>query len=307
MAGFESQYPYSDFHELNADYILKRLREIEVKLADYQTLINEAVDTKMQPYIEQLNTYAGQVNALSQQVDALDANVTARLNTFQSVMNTKFAQQDANIEQRFNTILVNLDRELAQIELRVVNMQTAFENRVYTEMGNRFYNMQQQLNTMSHRIDYILEAVQDELAEFLADLPESFYVISPFTGQLVTTQEAINELYDNATRYRAITAQGFDNLGLTAQAFDDLELTAWEFDTDGLDVLPVLDTKHNMFSPFTGEWVPLQTVIDGLATLHRLYSLTATELDALDLTASQYDGYDYTAFEFDWNSQRILV
>lgn len=61
-----------------------------------------------------------------------------------------------------------------------------------------------------------------------------------------------------------------------------------------------------MFSPFTGLYEPVTTVIGELAQFHLEDALTAAEYDALDLTASYYDAKVLTAYQYD-SSGKILL
>lgn len=307
---FASNYPYTNFHELNADYILKRLAEIETKLTDFRQFVDEEVAAQIAPFVNELNE-------LNNRFNALDVRVTVALNTYEVQMLTKFAQQDQIINQRFTQILHELNRQINALEANYTLLfnqfsnaltrdNEEFKNDIRTNNADFQHNITESLNIIDAKVDYTYDYVTNQLEQFLSELPESFYVQSPITGTLVTVQEAINQLYDSAVRYRAITCEEFEALGLTAQEYDDLELTAIDFDLYGLDVLPVIDTKHYMYSPFTGEWVTVQTVINELAALHRAYSLTATELDALDLNVTELEAYEYTAFRYDWYSKQIF-
>ena len=61
-----------------------------------------------------------------------------------------------------------------------------------------------------------------------------------------------------------------------------------------------------MYSPFTGEYVPLEEVIMELAQFHLADALTATEYDTLDLTAAYYDGKQLTAIQYDASGKTLL-
>ena len=63
---------------------------------------------------------------------------------------------------------------------------------------------------------------------------------------------------------------------------------------------------HYMTSPFTGETVTLQTVINELVSLHNDDTLTALEYDTLDLTASYYDALDLSAYDYDWHGKTLV-
>ena len=78
--GFWNRYPYTDFHELNLDYILKKMKELE---ADLDGLLAEAVrratenaeayvDEKLANVLQQFNQLKNDVDALSDQFEGLE-------------------------------------------------------------------------------------------------------------------------------------------------------------------------------------------------------------------------------------------
>ena len=55
-----------------------------------------------------------------------------------------------------------------------------------------------------------------------------------------------------------------------------------------------------MHSPFTGEFVPVQWVVNALAQEHRVNGITAGAYDATELTAEEFDVIGDTAYTYDW-------
>lgn len=63
----------------------------------------------------------------------------------------------------------------------------------------------------------------------------------------------------------------------------------------------------NVYDPSSGQWLPLQSVIDNLYDAGRTGAITATEYDALELTATEYDALEITAYDFDQNGKTLLT
>ena len=123
-------------------------------------------------------------------------------------------------------------------------------------------------------------------------------------------QEAVDDLYTLA-RPNGLTAGEYDAMQLTAAQYDALDISAFDYDNYARDIFGQRGLYKNplfyMNSPFTGLYVPITTVINELAHLHKADALTAAEYDALDLTASDYDNYELTAYDFDWSGKLLLV
>ena len=253
--------------------------------------------------IEFINSYDGRLTAVEEEMVRLrsefvsfKASVQKQIDDFEAEVEHDFEQLNRDLDNRFNALVRSVERELA-----------GFKTEVRQENAEFHRTVTNQITALNGRIDLVFDWVEITLRQFLENLPESFVVVSPFSGQIVSVQTAINELYDNASRFRAITCAEFDSLGITASEFDALELTAWQFDVYGLDYLPIRDTKHYMYSPFTGEWTKISDVVVDLATLHRLYAMTCTEFDGEELTVDEFEAYDMTAYQFDWTAKQIIV
>lgn len=114
-------------------------------------------------------------------------------------------------DSRFATQAAQIAHHITELEL-YVNNQAA---QVYSNSVSVTNDAWQQLN---ERIDDTLE--------------QGGLVRSPISGNVVTVQEALDELA--SLHQDGLTAQAFDSLLLTAQMFDNKNLTAYEFDYTGV-------------------------------------------------------------------------
>lgn len=148
--------------------------------------------------VENLNSVTEDdvVSYVAQQLDP----VKAQLQELRNSADSRFAAQAAQIAQH-----------VMELELYVNNQAT----QVYSNSVSVTNDAWQQLN---ERIDDTLE--------------QGGLVRSPISGNVVTVQEALNELA--SLHQDGLTAQAFDSLLLTAQMFDNKNLTAYEFDYTGV-------------------------------------------------------------------------
>ena len=149
-------------------------------------------------------------------------------------------------------------------------------------------------------IRYQIELLKNSLPDLTTVL-----VVSPYTGQLVTIQQAINELWNNLRVY-ALTADEYDSQQWTAEEYDNFKLTAFEYDYFAKEYI-YEDPRFYMFSPWTGKRVFYQDVIMKLVELHRTNAITAQAYDNLNLTATSYGGKAITAYNYDWNGKTLLT
>lgn len=132
--GFWNRYPYTDFHELNLDYVLKKMKEIE---ADLDGLLSEAVrqatenaeayvDEKLADVMNQFNQLKAAVSDLSDQFegletafDAFTALVDRKIEVIQNTLDSRIAgvnaRTDALIASNNEFLLAEMGKYLNQI------------------------------------------------------------------------------------------------------------------------------------------------------------------------------------------------
>lgn len=136
------------------------------------------------------------VSYVAQQLDP----VKVQLQELRNSTDSRFAAQAAQIAHHITELELYVNNQAAQ---------------VYSNSVSVTNDAWQQLN---ERIDDTLE--------------QGGLVRSPISGNVVTVQEALNELA--SLHQDGLTAQAFDSLLLTAQMFDNKNLTAYEFDYTGV-------------------------------------------------------------------------
>ena len=182
---FLFKYPHSSFEEINLDYILKRISEIETQIKTIKEEIEgeifEWVQEQLAPYEEQLNTLIEEVNNLSEYV-------TETLNDYDERIN--------EIQRGLNEQIANIERELQDA---VIALSSLMDTKI--ESNNIW--------------------LLNEISENVGSL---FMVINPFTGTSVSIQSMIDTLaqfhitdgitYDTMNT-RALTYAQFNALNFT--------------------------------------------------------------------------------------------
>ena len=184
MASFFNKYPYTDFHELNADYLLERLKNIEDSLATLEEKIEaevfEWVQEQIEPYKQQIEDLIDEVNDLAEETqETLEA-----------------------YDQRITNLVNDINDELAAIRSELVASIQAVNDLTDIKIEN---------NNI-----YLL----NEITQNVGDL---FVVLNPFTGETVTIQAMVDYLSafhitDGITytdmNTRALTYTQFNALGI---------------------------------------------------------------------------------------------
>lgn len=218
---------------------------------------------------------------------------------FEEDINTEFEQLKEEQKEEFDKLINEVNTYLAEVKVEI----SKEIERLRIEVNNAIAQINSLLQANN---EYIRLYVENRLQKFIDDLPEilTVMVYNPYRGEVTDIQVAINDIYSIACIWGLTTIQ-YDSLSLTASEYDALQITAQEYDTLGYKLL-YKDPSYHMYSPFTGEYVTVQTVIMELAHLH-MGGVTAEYYDGLELTAEEYDNKELTAFQYDWYADELLI
>lgn len=302
-AGIRHAYPYTDFHEMNLDWILTTYQSIVDKL-------NETIEWANNHQTEYEEAIA-RLTAVENEINTFEAQITAAFNQLQADLEADFEQQKQDLQRALEETQAEVDAAIVRMQNEVTQQLADFIDQFYQLKAevqaevNRLLGIINQaiadLNaTLEANNKFIFDYVETRLNEFIEMIPdyEHIYVYNPYRGEVTLLQQAINDLYSVAAIW-GLTAYQYDSLELTAEEYDNLGLSAVEYDTLGYKKL-FKDPDLYMVNPFTGTYDPIKTVINYLAGLHKAESFTATEYDALELDADTYDAYECTAYNYDW-------
>lgn len=183
--GFFNEYPYTNYHNLNLDWVIGKLKEVEASIVG----IKEAIEGDVRAYVEEtMRPYEIRLNHLIEEVGSLTDEVSDIL-----------AQYDREIDQfkvDVNEAIAKIRRDL-QTSIDAVNALTD------TKIEN---------NNI-----YLLNQISENFGAAVR-------VVNPFTGSWVSIQEMVDYLSDfhisDSITYeemadRALTYNQFVALGIT--------------------------------------------------------------------------------------------
>lgn len=214
------QYPYTNFHDMNMDWILKTLNSIseDINTLNEWKAEREIRDKWIDDSIEDLNTkYEALVNLY---------------NTFVDEVNTRFDELSEQITDQVNTLEASVNARVAALEAQINAQLTALE----AELRGEMRSFQDQVNALLTVYNSRIIDVEEGLVRVENMIPNMMNIIDPYTGQENTIVNVIYEIV-NRTKQNALTASAYDAALLKASAYDALNLSAYEYDFNGADYI----------------------------------------------------------------------
>ena len=154
MSIFENKYPYSDFHELNLDWILETVSNLENRVDNLKT-----------EFLEQANKYTDEKFA-------------------------EFKSDLAELEQELNTVVVELQEQYSEFA-RLINARIQFIQNDINELNQK---IDAEIIGANEYTNQAIIQNNNYLIEKLSESISSLLVINFFTGEKVTIQSMFDTL-----------------------------------------------------------------------------------------------------------------
>lgn len=211
-----TEYPYTNFHELNLDWILKTLKSISNDIND----LNEWKATRQErdEYIDRTiedlngkydslmllyNTFVDEVNL---KFDTLERALTKKVDDLDQDVRRQIQELSEDIHRELNALAIDLRQEMADFQTQVNALLTVYNSRII--------------------------AVEEGLQTVENMIPNMMNMTDPYTGQQNTIVNVIYEIVARTTT-EALTATDYDTMALTATYYDGLAVTAYNYDFHG--------------------------------------------------------------------------
>lgn len=294
---YRNKYPYTDFHELNLDWVIQEIVEFSQKIDAFQKIIDDFAE-----YVELLQQLEPRVSALEALTSDL-SHAVSDLRTGVSNLYLDVVELGQKLTDEENTRAAgdrDLQRQIDEINSSLVNI-AALERRmkIYTD---------QAVKASESRTDVKLRALALQMNAYYLEV---LGYIEDIYDKL--THVAINVYNWNAYSYAEDGRISFDlnnkllylhlgnnlnaveycKLGLTADQYKAYNLTADNYLMYGRDRLHY----DYVYMPVSGKRQNVSVALSECIN-HVYDTMTSTEYALLDLTADEYALLDITSFDY---------
>ena len=211
-----NQYPYTNFHDLNMDWILKEMKVISediITLNEWKKQREER-DEWLDESIEDLNRKYAELMLL--------------YNSFVESVNLRFKQLSDDITQQVDDLELRITRQVDDLETRITNQVNILEANLIRRMND----FESEVNALLAIYNGRIIQVEQDIVRVENMIPALELMIDPYTGQENTIVNVIYEIV-NQSKPNALTAAAYDAFGKTAAQYDALALSAYDYDFNG--------------------------------------------------------------------------
>ena len=288
MNNFFHKYPYTNFHELNLDWILEKINEFDAKLKSWSEIV------------EELQSHLAEIDSFEERLEAVESSISD-LNEIRQHL-TNLDNDVANLDSKFTREIENLNRTILNIDVQFDTLANAINNlkdyvdvrdaALQVDYNNKIYELEVKLRVAFKMIEDEI----DLLLQIINQIDTSAYNPWPRILDKESIQKNINYAYEDLADNIPL-AMEYQELGLTASEYAAYGLTAREYALRGskrlhLDFVysPVYGFKQNISNVLTS----IVNFICGTfsATEYAALDLTADEYAALDLSSEQYFSFN---------------
>ena len=197
--GFINQFPYSDWHELNIDWLLNLAKNLKSQM-DYLMEEFAKIEVMTEDQINQMIQIAIATNNvdLYNRMNQLKIDITAEYKSY--------------TDNAINTLKSYTDNKFA-------------DEKVYIDNQDIYYDGLAQ-SYAEHAIVVSEQYTDDKMVDYT-------YMISPITGEYQDVRDVVTDIVDYFHTENSLTASEYDALDLTAAAYDAYDLSAYDYDFSG--------------------------------------------------------------------------
>lgn len=294
---YRNKYPYTDFHELNLDWVIKEIVEFSQKIEAFQKIIDEFSE-----YVDILQNLEPRVTALEVLSSQFSRDI-ADLKTGVSNLYLDLTELDQKLTAEAKTRAAgdaDLQRQIDEINAAMINI-AALEKRMklYTDQAIKASELRTDIKLRA--LATIMNTRFAEVMDYIEDIYEKLTHIATnvynWCAYAYAEDGRISFDLNNKLLYHHLgnnlNAVEYCKLGLTADQYKAYSLTAENY------LMYSRDRLHYdyVFMPVSGKRQNVSVALSECIN-HVYDTMTSSEYTLLDITADEYVLLDLTSFDY---------
>lgn len=199
MFPWQNKYPYTDFHEMNLDWIMKTLGELKT---EYEKLLAE--------YNEIYEFYANIEQRIASAINAEMVDVWAEINT-------RFLA--------FNSRIVHCETRVNELSDALADMNVILKNYTDSRVTSAKIEMEQYASDLFGE----LQVQVDELRELIENIPDQIQVFNPVIEDQDNLNNTLSDMYHNSRVIHGISVSEYGAMGITVDEYNAFYMNVTEY------------------------------------------------------------------------------
>lgn len=150
-----------------------------------------------------------------------------------------------------------------------------------------------------------LFGILKKVNQIVTEINELATLIEGFDSRITTLEEGFDEFQESVLNalqeFRIAVTNEIANAIVEANAYTDVVKAQLE-----AEIRAIESGAIRVYDPTTGNYSPIQEVINNIYDSGRDEALTASEYDGLQLSATDYDTEELTAYDYDTRGKLLL-
>lgn len=203
---FIHQFPYSDFHEMNLDWLIITMKAVKTQMDEIQEEFDK-IEVMTKEQIELLIQEA----ILNNNRELYDYLIQLKAQII--------AEDKAYTDSQISMTKSYTDNQITSVNNNINNLK------IYADNQDVFYD-----NLAKSYADHAVVVANQYTDEKVVNYT---YMISPITGEYEDVRDVVKEMIEYFHSDNSLTAAEYDALDLTAAAYDAYDLSAFDYDFNG--------------------------------------------------------------------------
>ena len=194
QAGFGHMFPYANIHELNIDWVLTTVKDLEARTEQIEENIRQIFNT-LDDHEQRLVALKQELTELRAAFEEFKVEINARMDNFEAEIRERMTLFEETINNRLTAFESEVRQMIADFEQRVDDRMTQFENSINTKFEQLEQSINTQFDNLEHSFNDRFTALESELRlEIQNNLKYLVDTCAEFTARVVTLEGRVSQI-----------------------------------------------------------------------------------------------------------------